>query len=132
MNTATPDIEVYILKCSQEEILLWLRSRFPTSPDFPILKKKPAQLRIRIQHEDKMIPVLIIENASDGFASIWFDSADTPWGNDQVCAQELANYFNKTVRVTSGSWTEDSDPDLWWQLENGKESYIHWPTHTTE
>lgn len=120
------DIEIYLQDTTSEAILAWLASRFP---DAGGKGPKPAgkkQWRLQVQHGDHAIPVLVIEEASPGFASVWFDSAHTPWDSDMACAREAHAHFGTEIRATPGSWQEGDDPDLWWHINAKGEGLLHW------
>lgn len=122
-----PDIEIYLQALPASHIVSWLQQRFPAacSAARPAGKK---QWQLRIQHQGHAIPVLIIEEASPGFTSLWFDSAHTPWPDDMACAREAFAHFACEIRATPGSWQEGDDPDRWWRIHGGGEDFVQWPT----
>lgn len=126
MSSLTPpDIEIYIAATRADDVLAWLASRFPGHD-----KPRPAgkrQWRLRLEHEGNTIPALIIEEASPGFTSVWFDSPATPWADDIACARDAFQHFQREIRATAGTWKEDADPDEWWRITAEGESVIHWP-----
>ena len=92
--------------------------------------KRPAgkrQWRSKLDHDGHAIPVLVIEEASHGFISIWLDSPHTPWVDDKECAREVFVALGCPVRATAGSWHEGDDPDLWWEINQTGEHELHWP-----
>lgn len=125
--STTPDIEIYVHNASADAILGWLASRFPASAETPARAIGKKQWRIIVQEQGHDIPVLIIEGASTGFTSIWFDSAQTPWADDIACAREAHAYFKSAVRAIAGSWQEGDDPDSWWHIDEHGEGLMHWP-----
>lgn len=121
----SPDIEIYLQHIDSQTLLAWLQTRFPDNPS----AAKPAgkhQWKLNVCHQGVTIPVLLIENASSGFTSLWFDSDQTPWADDQACARELFAHFQTEVRATPGSWQEGDDPDLWWHINTAGEGLIQW------
>lgn len=124
---SSPDIEIYLRQTDAATVLAWLAQRFPESAD---ARPRPAgkkQWRLLVQDGEQRIPVLVIEDASPGFTSVWFDSPHTPWADDISCAREAHAHFQVEVRATPGSWEEGDDPDLWWRLDKDGEGQVHWP-----
>lgn len=121
----SPDIEVYLHQANTQALIAWLQLRFPesTAPAKPTGKQ---QWKMNLVYQGSFIPVLIIEQASPGFSSVWFDSDRTPWENDQACARELFAHFHSEIRATPGSWQEGDDPDLWWYINASGEGLIQW------
>jgi hypothetical protein len=126
MTTARPqDIEIYIAATPAAEALAWLATRFPDhEPPRPAGKRQWQQ---RLHHGEAVVQVLVIEDASPGFTSVWFNSPDTPWSSDMDCAREAFSHFGREVRATAGTWKEDADPDEWWCLSASGERLIQWP-----
>lgn len=121
-----PDIEIYLQSSDPVAVREWLGKRFPEAP----LVWRPAgkrQWRSMLDHAGQRIPVLVIEDASPGFVSVWFDSPHTPWRDDKDCAREACSALGVPVRATAGSWHEGEDPDLWWEISPSGEREIHWP-----
>jgi len=122
-----PDIEIYLQATDAATVRDWLAQRFPQASPLPWRPAGKQQWRTSIQHEGITIPVRIMEEASPGFTSVWFDSPATPWSDDQSCAREVFAALGKTVRATPGSWHEGDDPDLWWEISDRGEHEVHWP-----
>lgn len=122
----THDIEIYLQDCTADAIFAWLAQRFPESAGRPPKPAGKKQWRLHIRHGEQDIPVLVIENASPGFTSLWFDSAHTPWENDMACGREAHEFLHTEIRATPGSWQEGDDPDLWWQINQQGEGLVHW------
>src|SRR6218665_2421909 len=73
---STPDIEIYLQDTPASSVFLWLAARFP---DADGKAPKPAgkkQWRLQLKHGEHLIPALVIEEASPGFTSVWFDSSN--------------------------------------------------------
>ena len=84
--------------------------------------------RPRGRLDGREIPVLLVEKAADGFASLWLDSPDTPWESDQACARAAATRLGCEVRCSLGGWQPGDDPDRFLQvLPDGSEREIDWP-----
>jgi hypothetical protein len=124
-DTRYPDIEIYLAKAPREALDAWLADAIAAAPLAPAGKGK---WRTRGRREDGEIPVLLIEQAADGFASLWFDSPDTPWSDDRACARAAARRLGGEVRCSLGGWQPGDDPDRFWQvLPDGREAEIDWP-----
>ena len=120
-----PDIEIYLASVSLEALNEWLKSTLIAPPLSPAGKGK---WQTRGQYQGDCVPVLLVDKAADGFASLWFDSNHTPWMTDQECAQQAAEALQTEVRCSLGSWNPGDDPDRFWQvLPGGKEGAIEWP-----
>ncbi|PRY63078.1 hypothetical protein B0H98_10983 [Vreelandella songnenensis] len=120
-----PDIEVYVASVSHETLNAWLAEALLASPLSPAGKGK---WKTRGTHQGEEVPVLLVENAADGFSSLWFDSAQTPWATDQECAQHAAVALQTEIRCSLGGWHPGADPDRFWQvLPDGREGAIEWP-----
>lgn len=122
-----PDIEIYLQATSASTVRDWLTQRFPDTSPLPWHPAGKHQWLTSVQHEGHPIPVRIMENASPGFTSLWFDSPHTPWRDDQACAREVFSALGKAVRATLGSWHEGEDPDLWWEIDSQGEHEVIWP-----
>ena len=123
----TPDIEIYIQHAGADTILAWLATRFPASAGAKARPTGKKQWRLIVEEQKQSIPVLIIEGASPGFTSVWFDSVHTPWEDDIACAREAHAHFRTAVRASAGSWQEGDDPDSWWHIDDHGEGLLHWP-----
>lgn len=120
-----PDIEIYLASVSLEALNKWLGSALTAPPLSPAGK---GQWKTRGQYQGDSVPVLLVDKAADGFASLWFDSSNTPWLTDQDCAQQAAEALQTEVRCSLGGWHPGDDPDRFWQvLPGGKEGAIEWP-----
>lgn len=120
-----PDIEIYLAKAPVEALNEWLGEAIGADPLAPAGKGK---WRARGQLAGNEIPVLLVERAADGFASLWFDSAQTPWSNDAACARSAARHLGGEVRCSLGGWQPGDEPDRFLQvLPDGREAEIHWP-----
>ena len=120
-----PDIEVYLARVTLDDINAWLADVLSAPPLSPAGKGK---WKTRGQYQGDSVPVLLVDNAADGFASLWFDSGHTPWHTDQECAQHAAEALQVEVRCSLGGWHPGDDPDRFWQvLPGGQEKAIEWP-----
>jgi hypothetical protein len=126
MTVSQPqDIEIYLAATPAADALAWLAGRFPEHD-----KPRPAgkrQWQQHVRHGEVSIPVLVIEEASPGFTSVWFNSPTTPWASDADCAREAFAHFGREVRATAGTWKEDADPDEWWSIGPTGERFVQWP-----
>jgi hypothetical protein len=126
-NTAYPDIEIYIPSTSNGNIIDWLRTIFTEIT--PVKSRNDGKIQnftVRTCTDDLEIPILLIEDARDGYSSVWFQSGTTPWATDLDCALSAAEYFNSEIRCSTGSWSEEPDSDDWFSVLGKKHSIIHW------
>ncbi|MGE4533212.1 hypothetical protein [Halomonas sp.] len=120
-----PDIEVYLAQASQDALNDWLGDTLAAAPLAPAGKGK---WRTRGRLGDNEIPVLLVERAADGYASLWFDSPHTPWESDAACARAAAARLACEVRCSLGGWQPGDDPDRFLRvLPDGSEAQIYWP-----
>ncbi|MGM0784668.1 MAG: hypothetical protein ACQEUM_11180 [Pseudomonadota bacterium] len=124
-DAAYPDIEIYLAQAPREPLNAWLGELLDAAP---LRGAGRHQWKTHGHREGHSIPVLLVENAADGFASLWFDSAHTPWPRDTDCARDAAARLGCEVRCSLGSWQPGDDPDRFWQvLPDGTERAIDWP-----
>ncbi|GAB2780760.1 hypothetical protein GCM10027040_03530 [Halomonas shantousis] len=121
-----PDIEVYLASVDIGSLEAWLSDALDEMPS--LVRAGKRQWRARGRHDGSSVPVLLVENAADGYASLWFDSAETPWLRDVDCARAAATQLGCEVRCSLGGWQPGDDPDRFWQvLPDGTEGAITWP-----
>ena len=124
-HTRYPDIEIYLRQAPLETINAWLGEALSAPPLQAAGRHKWQTCGQRGGHE---IQVLLVEKAAGGFASLWLDSAHTPWQRDCDCARDAASRLNSEVRCFLGGWQPGDDPDHFWQvLPDGSEGVINWP-----
>ncbi len=124
-ETRYPDIEIYLAKAPVASLDEWLGTAIGAEPLAPAGKGK---WRTRGRLAGGEIPVLLVERAADGFASLWFDSAETPWPDDAACARAAAMRLGSEVRCSLGGWQPGDEPDRFLRvLPDGREEEIHWP-----
>lgn len=120
-----PDIEIYLADVTTERLDAWLGETLDAAPLKPAGKHK---WRGHGRRDGVDIPILLVENVADGFASLWFDSAATPWPRDIDCARDVARALACEVRCSLGGWQPGDDPDRFWQVRpDGQEGAIVWP-----
>ncbi|MEQ6918574.1 hypothetical protein [Halomonas aquatica] len=120
-----PDIEIYLARGDIERLDAWLHQAIGAEPLAPAGKR---QWRTRGRRGEAEVPVLLMEKAADGFASLWLDSPHTPWATDTECAREAAPRLGCEVRCSLGGWQPGDDPDRFLQvLPDGTEQAIDWP-----
>lgn len=120
-----PDIEIYLAKASIDDLDDWLRLAIQADPLAPSGKHQ-WRSRGRFDHDD--IPVLLVEKAADGFASLWFDSSHTPWETDRACARAAAAHLGCEIRCSLGGWQPGDDPDRFLRVcSDGREEEFIWP-----
>jgi hypothetical protein len=120
-----PDIEIYLARMPLGALDAWLGEAIGAEPLAPAGKR---QWRTRGRLDDHEFPVLLMEQAADGFASLWFDSPATPWPSDLACARTAARRLGCEVRCSLGGWLPGDDPDRFLRvLPDGREEEIDWP-----
>lgn len=117
-----PDIEIYVRRPELASITDWLDERFG------IQSRKRSGSTLLCHLDRPAIECVIVENASDGFTSIWFKSSRTPWEDDRACAREAFERFGLEVRCSIGSWHESgqADEDDWLAITDAGEKSIRW------
>ncbi|GHE22354.1 hypothetical protein [Halomonas urumqiensis] len=124
-DTRYPDIEIYLATIDRASLDAWLGETLNAEPLAPAGKQK---WRTRGTLEGHEIPVLWMEKAADGFSSLWFDSAFTPWESDQDCALAAAAHLGCKVRCSLGGWQPGDDPDRFLEImPDGSQAAIDWP-----
>ena len=120
-----PDIEIYLAEAPIEALNAWLGETLEAAPLEAVGKHK---WRATGRIAGKPVPILLMERAADGFASLWLDSGATPWPRDVDCAREAARQLGCEVRCSLGGWQPGDNPDRFWRvLPNGEEDAIDWP-----
>jgi len=120
-----PDIEIYLAQADTERISDWLDAVMQAPP---LTASGKLKWRTEGQREGAAVPVLLVAKAADGFASLWFDSAATPWPTDIDCARAAAEALGCEVRCSLGGWQPGDDPDRFLQVTpDGNEQPIDWP-----
>ena len=120
-----PDIEIYLRQPQPGAIDAWLGETLDAAP---LRGAGRGKWQTRGHYAGHEVPVLLVEKAADGFASLWFDSSHTPWLRDCDCARAAAARLGCEVRCSLGGWQPGDDPDRFWQvLPDGSENAIDWP-----
>ncbi|RAH39301.1 MULTISPECIES: hypothetical protein [unclassified Halomonas] len=120
-----PDIEIYLARVEPDALNAWLGETLDAAPLKPAGKHR---WRTQGRHDGAEIPVLLVEKAADGFASLWLDSAESPWPTDSDLARAAAARLGCEVRCSLGGWQPGDDPDRFLQvLPDGAEATIDWP-----
>ncbi|WP_206022501.1 hypothetical protein [Billgrantia bachuensis] len=124
-NMRYPDIEIYLRQAPLEAIDAWLGETLDAAP---LRGAGRGKWHTRGHHAGHEVPVLLVEKAADGFASLWLDSPHTPWLRDCDCARDAATRLGCEVRCSLGGWQPGDEPDRFWQvLPDGSEGAIDWP-----
>ncbi len=123
-STAThPDIEIYLTAVPAEDVETWLNKHFS---QVERVKQKRQVHHFLVTHQDHEIPVLVIEKAAKNFTSVLFESDQTPWLQDILCARDAHSHFNKEIRCIASSWSEGDEPDEWTAINEEGENSILW------
>lgn len=118
------DIEIYLDGIDCDAVIAWLVERFGTLVCGPI--RRARSTRVAVNWRTERLPVLIVEDASDGFTSVCFDSPHTPWADDLECAREAETHFDVEIRCSRGSWRPDAAEPGWWRLRGGDIAPLEW------
>lgn len=120
-----PDIEIYLAHTPHDALNAWLAQALDAPP---LAAAGKGKWRTQGHYNGHHVPILLVEKAADGFASLWLDSHHTPWYTDQEAAQHAAEALQTEVRCSLGGWSPGDDPDRFWQvLPGGEERAINWP-----
>lgn len=120
-----PDIEIYLAQAPIDALSAWLGETLDAPPLEAAGKHK---WRATGRIAGKPVPILLVERAADGFASLWIDSGATPWLRDVDCAREAAKWLGCEVRCSLGGWQPGDNPDRFWRvMPSGEEAAIDWP-----
>lgn len=121
-----PDIEIYLLSCSNEKIIEWLQTRFEII-DQKAINSSLTSLKVTIEKTEFEIQILE-QAAGKRFTSVWLNSDKTPWQNDVDCAKAAYQALNCEVRCNIASWSEseEQDPDQWWHINQYEEGPFIW------
>lgn len=121
-----PDIEIYLACSDIERLRAWLGDALATAVDFKRAGKGKWRSEVRLG--DAPVTILFIEDAADGFASLWLDCDATPWPRDVDCARAANRFLAVEVRCSLGSWQPGDDPDRFFKIApDGTEDVIDWP-----
>ncbi len=121
-----PDIEIYLLSCSNDKIIEWLQA------SFNIIEQKEISthlISLKANHQEGEFEIQILEQAAGKrFTSVWLNTDQTPWQNDVECAKAAYAALNCEVRCNMASWseTEEQDPDQWWHINQYEEGPFIW------
>lgn len=120
-----PDIEIYLQEDFLDELTSWINQhagRVELSPWSGTLRRGV------LLHEGSRIPLIIVRKAVGKWASIYFESAHTPWASDLDCARAVATGINREVRCSIGGWQEEqgeSNADNWMKVTaNHHEEFV--------
>lgn len=120
-----PDIEIYLRDDHLDALLDWLDSKVGTLA----LQAPAGQTQRGVLGTANPIPLMIVRKASGKWASIWFESPDTPWATDAECARAVHAGIGQEVRCSVGGWTEsdgEADADRWLKVNADGETEFVW------
>lgn len=119
-----PDIEIYLATVKRDAINAWLGETLGAPPLESVGQQR---WRSRGRYQGDVIPILLVEHAADGFASLWLDSPATPWATDADLARDCVAALGCEVRCSLGGWHPGDDPDRFLQITaDGNETTIEW------
>lgn len=119
-----PDIEIYLKEDFLDELNGWLEQHVGRVE----LGPWAGTMRRGTLHGETAIPLMIVRKAAGKWASIWFESEDTPWATDLDCARAVAAGINREVRCSIGGWEEEhgeANADSWMKVTaEGEEEFV--------
>lgn len=121
-----PDIEIYVREEHLDALTAWLGQELGS------LELKPWNELVRrgtLTCGEHRIPLMIVRKAAGKWASVWFDSAHTPWESDLDCARAVYLGLQEEVRCSVGGWSEeedDPDADRWIKINASGEVEFTW------
>ena len=130
MNNNAQDIEIYLAATNSDACIGWLKQHLDSLTTRPKTKGMPKKAQaFTAQWQNKDFLVLVFENVISGYTSVWLDSSELPWADDESCAKQAASELNTSVRVTAGGWQQNDDPDAWMEITpDGNSQQIIWKT----
>ena len=132
MNQRLPDLEVYI-KCPDISVIQhWLAEQLPSLTLLKEKKGKPITYIYQADHNGQRLPIVLVEKAAGGFASLWIDSNQSPWDNDEALATVLIKQLGLEIRFAKGGWSEGDaeteENETWIKLTPNGKREIQWQT----
>lgn len=120
------DIEIYIRDPDPTAIKGWLGNRFDEVKLTPFPSGKGYTGAA--EKNGHSIPVKLFLNAAGKYASLLFESDETPWADDLSCAREAWQALGKETRCATGEWQENAEEedDLWWRINEDGETQVRW------
>ncbi len=128
MSERYPDLELYVLKPTIEDIEQWLRSSF-TQYDIKLTHQDQNQCQWLICGDSFEMPVHLTLAAIKQFASLWFKTNLTDWSTDLDAARQLYQFLSKEVRCSDSSWQDGEDEsgqDGWIKINQKGEQRFEW------
>lgn len=119
------DIEIYYKGKDLTLVEKWLTKHFGEISG-------PTTLGVfqqyQVTFQDQPLLIKVWPKVAKNYSSIWFDSNATPWESDIACAQDFFAHTNTNVRCVKGTWQQEEDPDLWWDISEHGEKEVIWKT----
>ncbi|SDS79010.1 hypothetical protein SAMN05216421_2200 [Halopseudomonas xinjiangensis] len=120
-----PDIEIYLRDDHLDDLFNWLgREVGQLNLHAPTGLTQRGSLKT-----SHTTPVMVVRKAAGKWASIWFDSDQTPWETDVDCARAVHAGIGHEVRCSVGGWTEsdgEADADRWLKVNSEGEAEFVW------
>ncbi|PTY36913.1 hypothetical protein BGP77_06410 [Saccharospirillum sp. MSK14-1] len=125
-----PDIEIYLKGLAATDLEQWLAEQLDDLAATKRVAGMPKNARpFQGIWEGERFTILVIEKVVDGFTSLWLNSPELPWRDDQECAQAAAAHFQREVRIAADGWQEGAEPDAWISIApDGSQTNIQWQT----
>ena len=129
----TPDIEIYVKNLTHNILETWLNNTFGAvnitlAPDI-LVGSNSIKGTVQKDQDSAHIPIIITPKAAGkSYTSLWFQSPETPWENDEECAQSLVEQSGLEVRCSASGWqeTEDENSEQWLSITPEEKKLIRW------
>jgi len=118
--TRYPDIEIYILNASADDLATWLSTVFE--------QVTPSNDGWHCLYQGKALDVQFTPKIQKNFSSLWFKQNHTPWLTDLDCARAAHAALSAEVRCQDSSWQEEEGETNggWIKLIRGEEKSFEW------
>lgn len=128
----TPDIEIYVKDTPFPVIADWLNQYFEQT-SFPAkaahLYETGKAIKGNLNYQGVPLDIMVTSKAAGkNFTSIWFKENQTPWVDDEQCAQSFLEMADIEIRCSAAGWEEDEEEnsEQWWLLKRGEKKRIRW------
>ena len=128
MSERYPDLELYVLKPTIEDIEQWLQSSF-TKHNIKLTHQDQNHCQWLISGDSFEMPVHLTLAAIKQFASLWFKTNLTDWSTDLDAARQLYQFLSKEVRCSDSSWQDGDDESGqtgWIKINQKGEQRFEW------
>lgn len=128
MKNSFPDLELYILKPTYDEIEDWLTHHF-SSQMVSRSDENSQRCCWEISIAQQVMQVQLTLAVEKQFASLWFKTNHTPWPTDLEAAKALYHQLAKEVRCSDSGWQdgeEETGSSGWIKINQRGEQTFQW------